>query len=214
VTTVVVIDDDILVQRGLAMILSAAEDIDVVGTADGVAAVALIDRTDPDVVLLDIEMPQIDGFSVLRALQRRRSRAIVAILTTFDTAPYVDQALQLGARGYLVKDTDPDALATFVRSLVAGGILLAPSAGRALAGPRRERRTRALLSELSQRETDVLRCLAEGQTNIEIAKELHLAVGTVKDHVSVILRKLGVATRVHAALLAERGGLLDRPAER
>lgn len=208
--SVAIIDNEVLVQRALTTILNSAEGIVVAGAASGHAALRLIDASKPDVILLDLEMPEVDGFAVLRHISERNIQSAVAILTTFGSTDRVRTALQMGARGYLLKDTDPDVLASHVRSLAAGAMLLTPAIGRVLISSRRSVTAQEALKLLSERELIVLRLLATGQTNNEIAAGLHLAPSTVKDHVSVILQKLHVTTRVHAALIAERGGIFDK----
>ena len=212
---VVIIDDEALVRQGFTMILEAAPDIRVVGSADGAGALRLIESARPDVVLLDIRMPEIDGLSILRRL---RAAAIdpaprVAMLTTFDGDRLVAEAMAAGASGFLLKDTDPEALPQFVRTLAAGGTVLAPAAARVIAqaadAARRDPAARERLAPLSERERQVLRQLALGLSNAEIGERLHLGVGTVKDHVSALLAKLGVPNRVQAAIAAERAGLLE-----
>lgn len=208
----VIIDDEALIRQGFTLILEAVPDIEVVGAADGVSAIDTIEASRPDVVLLDIRMPGVDGLSVLRALRRQRDESNVAMLTTFDSEEHIAEALALGARGFLLKDTDPEHLPQYVRALAAGGMVLAASAGRVVVesalrssdDPEAQR----LVAELSERERAVLRGLAQGRSNSEIGASLHLGVGTVKDHVSVILAKLRVPNRVQAALIAERAGLL------
>lgn len=210
--TVVIIDDQALIRHGFTLILESAADIRVVGTGDGIGAVEMIESTNPDVVLLDLQMPVVDGLSVMRSLRERSNRARIVILTTFDTDEYVGEAMQLGASGYLLKDTDPEGLPQHIRSAAHGGVVLSPVAGQVLVSARRvataDPALVALMSALSPRETTVLGLLSQGLTNTEIASALHLAPSTVKDHVSIILGKLGVTTRVQAALIAERSGSL------
>lgn len=206
--SVVVIDDEQLIQRGLTLILEADPELTVVGCGSGSDAVALIERTKPDVVLLDIHMPDVDGLTVLRALQARNVRTPVAILTTFGSEEHVQEALDLGAAGFLLKDTAPEHLPNHVRTIATNGVVLAPAVTRNLQHSRADLAMRESITDLTSRELTVLRLIGGGLTNAEIAKHLHLSLGTVKDHVSSLLGKLGVATRVHAALIAERGGLL------
>lgn len=207
---VVVVDDEALVRSGFALILGAADDIEVVGSADGADAVAVIERERPDVVLLDIRMPARNGLEVLAELRSWPQPPVVAILTTFDADDHIAAALRGGAAGFLVKDTDPAQLPALVRSLAAGGIVLSPQISQTVIGGylgAGDRRAPGLLDRITDREREVLRLLATGASNGEIARGMHLGVGTVKDHVSAILQKLEVTTRLQAALLADRAGL-------
>ncbi|MER5713505.1 response regulator transcription factor [Streptomyces sp. NPDC042898] len=212
---VVVVDDEALVRSGFQMILNASDDIEVVATAEGAQAADVIRRERPDVVLLDIRMPDVDGLTVLRKIQELAAPPHVAMLTTFDTDEYILTALRSGAAGFLLKDTEPEQLAQLVRTLAAGGVVMSPKASRALlrghpgAGAPQDAEV-ARVNLLSDRERAVLVLVAEGLSNAEIGTRIHLSAGTVKDHVSSILNKLRVASRVQAALLAERAGLLGR----
>lgn len=215
---VVVVDDEALVRSGFSLILNAAGDIEVVATATGGEALQTIDRERPDVVLLDIRMPDVDGLAVLNSLRNRADAPVVAMLTTFDADEYIMTALRLGAAGFVLKDTEPEQLADYVRALAAGGVVLSPKASTTLLSG--ERRLRPVLdaeagrvADLTAREREVLRFVATGLPNAEIGARMFLGAGTVKDHVSSILSKLGVASRVQAALAAQRAGLLDQPAD-
>ncbi|WP_020135997.1 response regulator [Streptomyces sp. 351MFTsu5.1] len=208
-----VVDDEALVRSGFELILNSADGIQVVATAAGAQAADVIRREHPDVVLLDIRMPDVDGLTVLRQVQELPEPPTVAMLTTFDTDEYIVTALRSGAAGFLLKDTEPGQLAHLVRTLAAGGVVMSPKASRALlrghpgpGGPQDADAARVRL--LSDRERDVLVLIAEGLSNADIGSRIHLSAGTVKDHVSSILTKLRVAGRVQAALLAERAGLL------
>lgn len=211
---VVVVDDEALVRSGFELILNASDGIRVVATAEGAQAVDVIRREHPDVVLLDIRMPDVDGLTVLRELQTLPEPPTVAMLTTFDTDEYILTALRSGAAGFLLKDTEPEQLAHLVRTLAAGGVVMSPKASRALlrshpgAGGAQDAEV-ARVHQLTDRERDVLVLIAEGLSNADIGTRIHLSAGTVKDHVSSILTKLRVAGRVQAALLAERAGLLS-----
>ncbi|CAD5990223.1 response regulator transcription factor [Agreia sp. COWG] len=209
---VVVIDDEALVRSGFRFILEAVDDIRVVGATDGLGAVELIAATRPDVVLLDIRMPGRNGLDILAELNPRGGGPVVAMLTTFDTDSYIADALRKGASGYLVKDTDPEQLPHLVRSLASGGVVLSAEASRAVLhsglGTVGDDRAKLQVSRLTARERDVLLLLAQGSSNTEIGAQLHLSGGTIKDHVSSILAKFEVATRVQAALVADRAGLL------
>ncbi|MFB6672107.1 response regulator [Streptomyces sp. NPDC056390] len=197
------------------MILSAADDIEVVATAQGAEALETVRREQPDVMLLDIRMPDVDGLTLLRQVRELPDAPIVAMLTTFDTDEYIVTALRSGAAGFLLKDTEPDQLAQLVRSLAAGGVVMSPKASRSmlhshpLNGPAADNEEAARVGRLTDREREVLVLVAQGLTNADIGARIHLSAGTVKDHVSAILGKLRVASRVQAALLAQRSGLLD-----
>ncbi|KXC06634.1 response regulator [Microbacterium hominis] len=211
---VIIVDDEALVRSGFTMILNATPDIRVVASATGVDAWEVIEAERPDVLLLDIRMPQVDGLTLLSALAALPDRPAIAMLTTFDADEYVMTALNSGASGFLLKDTEPEQLAQYVRALAAGGVVLAPRASQRLlqAHPGLASKTDAeaeRVSSLTEREQQVLALVAEGLSNAEIGARLYLGAGTVKDHVSAILAKLGVAGRVQAALAAQRAGLLD-----
>lgn len=210
---VAVVDDEALVRSGFQLILGVSEDIEVVATASGRDAVETVRRERPDVVLLDIRMPDVDGLTVLRELRTLPDAPVVAMLTTFDADEYILTALQSGAAGFLLKDTEPEQLAHLVRTLAAGGVVLSPKASRTLLhghpGTRADDEDAARVRLLTARERDVLVLVAEGLSNADIGLRIHLGAGTVKDHVSAILTKLRVVSRVQAALLAQRAGLLD-----
>lgn len=214
---VVIVDDEALVRSGFTMILNATDDIRVVGTAAGVEALDVIKAEKPDVLLLDIRMPQLDGLTVLGLVTRLPDPPAIAMLTTFDADEYIMAALGAGASGFLLKDTEPEQLAQYVRALAAGAVVLSPRASRtlmqshpALGAVLDDEAGR--VSGLTDRERQVLVLVAEGLSNADIGARLYLGAGTVKDHVSAILAKLGVASRVQAALAAQRAGLLtERP---
>ncbi|OZB84052.1 MAG: DNA-binding response regulator [Microbacterium sp. 14-71-5] len=211
---VVIVDDEALVRTGFSMILNATDDIRVVGTASGIEALDVIKSEKPDVLLLDIRMPQVDGLTLLSIVSTLPERPAVAMLTTFDADEYIMTALGSGASGFLLKDTEPEQLGQYVRALAAGGIVLSSRASRPLLNARAGLTT-ALdeeaerVSMLTDRERQVLMLVAEGLSNADIGARLYLGAGTVKDHVSAILAKLGVTSRVQAALAAQRAGLLD-----
>ncbi|WP_279616755.1 MULTISPECIES: response regulator [Streptomyces] len=223
---VVVVDDEQLVRSGLRMILGAAADIEVVADCGGAQAVETVLAHRPDVVMLDIRMPDVDGLTVLNRLKTALPGAqmpAVTMLTTFDTDEYLATALRDGAAGFLLKDTDPEQLAQAVRILAAGGGALDPTVTRTVIGGYVEgaddsQQARRAVSGLTNREREVLSLLGQGLSNATIAARMHLAHGTVKDHVSAILSKLGGLNRVQAAVLAERAGLVtdgpNRPGAR
>ncbi len=199
------------------MILNATDDLRVVGTATGEDALDVVAATHPDVVLLDIRMPHVDGLTLLRLLGDLPQPPAIAMLTTFDADEYVMTALRGGAAGFLLKDTEPEQLAHYIRALAAGGVVLSPRASRVLLDDRSG--VGASLDEgarrvatLTDQEQQVLRLVAEGLSNAEIGDQLTVGAGTVKDRVSAILAKLGVASRVQAALAAQRAGLLNKGA--
>lgn len=214
---VVIVDDEALVRSGFEMILNAAPDIRVVATATGGQAVESIAAQRPDVVFLDIRMPDVDGLSVLRDVHAMPDAPVVAMLTTFDTDEYVHAALHSGAAGFVLKDTEPEQLAQVTRTLAAGGVVLSPTASAALlrGTPRplaiQSNAEAARIDRLTDREREVLILLARGLSNAEIGQCVHLSMGTIKDHVSAIFTKLRVTSRVQAALLAQRADLTDRP---
>ena len=199
---VLIVDDHPAVRRGLRTFLELADGLEVIGeAADGPSALELIAETAPDVVLLDMMLPEMDGVAVLHELRQRSPECRVLVVTSFpDRMP---AAIRAGARGYLSKDVDPAALVAAVRSVAAGHLLLEPAAAAALIEAPPEGST------LTARERDVLTLLAEGRSNREIARALAVAEKTVKTHVSSILLKLGLADRTQAAVYAVRSGLTD-----
>lgn len=208
---VAVIDDEALIRSGFSHILSAADDIEVVATADGVQAMEVLAEARPDVVLLDIRMPGRNGLEVLRDIRRAGWDMTVAILTTFDSDDHIASALDAGAAGFLVKDTDPRQLPQLVRTLHGGGVVFSPTVSRAVVAGylRPEPATDTdLVDALSSREREILVQLGRGLSNIQIGAAMFLSPATVKAHISTILGKLGVEGRVQAALVAERAGLL------
>lgn len=215
---VCLVDDQTLVRHGIRSLLELAGDVEVVAEAeDGAAAVDAITAHRPDVVLLDLRMPRHDGLWALAELRAREIDVPVLVLTTFDDDELVLGALRGGARGYLLKDVTLDQLVGAVRTLAAGGTLLQPAITDRLLRAVRSgsggapRHDGTPLQDLSERELDVLRLVAAGQSNREIAEVLVLAEGTVKNHVSSVLLKLGTRDRTRAVLRALHHGLLDLP---
>ncbi|PTH88420.1 DNA-binding response regulator [Streptomyces sp. A244] len=210
---VAVVDDEPLVRTGLRVILGSAQDITVVADCAGAGAVEAVRDGRVDVLLLDIRMPVVDGPAVLRQVTALPRPPAVAMLTTFDARDHVDEALRLGAAGFLMKNTAPEQLIDAVRALAAGRRVLAPEAvgqvidGYLLSGRDQDavRRVRAL----TDRERQVLALVGAGLSNRAIAGRLHLAHGTVKDYVSAVLAKLGGLNRVQAAVVADRANLVD-----
>ncbi|MBT2511828.1 response regulator transcription factor [Streptomyces sp. ISL-98] len=213
---VVVADDQALVRRGFGMILTA-DGIDVVADAtNGIEAVEAVRRTRPDVVLMDIRMPEMDGLEATRRiLGGAADEPRVVMLTTFDLDHYVYAALSAGASGFLLKDVTPEHLVATVRTVRSGDALLAPAITRRLVErfARRDSGTAALhrdLAALTPRELEVLRLLAQGLSNAELAASLNLSEATVKTHVSRILAKLGLRDRAQAVIVAYETGLVSR----
>jgi DNA-binding NarL/FixJ family response regulator len=212
--TVLIVDDQALVRAGFRMILDAEEDIDVAGeAADGVDAVAEAQRLRPDVILMDVRMPQMDGIEATRRLLAADGlESKVVMLTTFDMDEYVYDALRAGASGFLLKDVPPEQLVSGIRAVAQGDALLAPSVTRRVIEefvrrPPSARTLPAELAELTARELEVLKLVAKGLSNAEIAKELFVSETTVKTHVAHMLTKLGVRDRVQAVVLAYECGL-------
>ncbi|MEU5100463.1 response regulator transcription factor [Streptomyces sp. NPDC020996] len=207
---VLVVDDHQVVRRGLRTFLEVQEDIEVVGeAADGADGVARAEELRPDVVLMDVKMPGMDGVAALRRLRELGNPARVLIVTSFTEQRTVVPALRAGAAGYVYKDIDPDALAGAIRSVHAGHVLLQPEVADVLlsqedAGPGQGR-----AGSLTEREREVLGLIADGRSNREIARALVLSEKTVKTHVSNILMKLDLADRTQAALWAVRHGVAD-----
>ena len=217
---VLVADDEALVRGGLRMILEAQSDIEIVGEAeDGRAALELATRTHPDVVVMDIRMPTLDGIEATRLLLGSGTPAPrVIVLTTFDLDEYVYEALRVGATGFLLKSARPQELVTAVRSAVAGDMLLAPQITRRLVEsfvrrPPPGGSASSELATLTNRELEVLRHIACGRSNAEIAGLLYVTEETVKTHASRIFMKLGVRDRTQAVIVAYEHGVVE-PAAR
>jgi DNA-binding NarL/FixJ family response regulator len=210
-----VADDQALVRGGFRMILDAQPDIEVVGEAeDGRAAVTRALELHPDVVLMDVRMPELDGIQATAELARAGSPTRVLMLTTFDLDEYVYAAMKAGASGFLLKDVDPPDLVAAVRSTARGDALLSPAVTRRLierflSRPGPDEAVRRVLAELTDCELDVLRLIAKGRSNAEIARELFVAEPTVKTHVTRMLGKLGLRDRVQAVVFAYETGLVE-----
>ena len=213
---VVLVDDDPLVRAGLGLILGGSPALQVVGeAADGLAAVDLVGRLRPDVVLMDIRMPRLDGLEATRRLAAAASPARVIVLTTFDADDMVLEALRVGAAGFLLKDTPPDRLVAAVHAAAAGEPTLSPSVTAQLiaavsqgSDDGRRRSAGDRVAALTEREHEVALAVARGLSNAEIAAELFMSVPTVKTHVSRILTKLDAANRVQAAIVVHDAGLV------
>jgi DNA-binding NarL/FixJ family response regulator len=216
-TTILLVDDEALVRAGMRMILESADDLSVVDeVGDGADAVAAVRRSRPDVVLMDIRMPRIDGLAATAAIAALPNPPAVIVLTTFDADDYVFRALAVGAVGFLLKDTPPHDLIRAVRSVAAGDSMLSPSVARRLishfAGDsetERRRTAQARLESLTDREREVIVEIGRGKTNSEIAGSLHMSEATVKSHVTHLFTKLALTNRVQVAILAHQAGLTD-----
>ena len=214
---IVIVDDQALVRAGFRMILEAEEDIEVVGeAADGREAVAEVQRLRPDIVLMDVRMPEVDGIEATRRLLGSDGvSAKVVMLTTFDMDEYVYEALRAGASGFLLKDVPPEQLVDGIRAVASGDALLAPSVTRRVIEefvrrpPESVRTPPAALGELTTREVEVLKLMARGLSNAEIAKDLVVSETTVKTHVAHVLMKLSLRDRVQAVVFAYESGLVQ-----
>lgn len=213
---VLVVDDQGVVRAGFAAVIDAEEDLTVVGeAADGAAAVRLAEELAPDVVVMDVRMPELDGIAATRIITGRENAPRVLVLTTFDLDAYVFDALRAGASGFLLKDVQPSELLRGIRVVATGESVLAPSATRRLIGHYasgtgtglRPAQTPRELDALTASQRGVLTLVAAGLNNTEIAAELGITVGTVKSHVNAILRRLGLRDRVQATILAYDLGL-------
>jgi DNA-binding NarL/FixJ family response regulator len=214
---VLLVDDQSLLRMGFRLILEAEPDIEVVGeAADGAAGISMTAALHPDVVLMDVRMPGIDGIQATASIIAADPASKVLILTTFDLDQYVFAGLKAGASGFMLKDAPPAELLTAIRTVAGGDAVLAPTATRRLIDqfapllpdPGRQPERDAVLSKLTSREQTVFTQLAAGRSNREIAAELHLSEGTVKIHVGRILTKLGLRDRVQAVVLAYESGLI------
>lgn len=210
---ILIADDQAMVRSGLRMILESESDLVVIDeAANGAQAVRIAKRERPDVVLMDVRMPEMDGLEATRLISSESSEIKVIVLTTFDIDEYVYGALRAGASGFLLKDAPADDLVAAIRVVAGGDALLAPSVTRRIierfaAGPDPNRTVEGL-DDLTDRETEVLRLVARGLSNSEIAEELFVSEATVKTHVSHVLTKLGIRDRVQAVVAAYESGLI------
>ena len=220
---VLLVDDQALLRKGFRMVLEEAPGITVVGEAsDGVEALELVARRRPDVVVMDVRMPRMDGIDATRAIVERDPRARVLILTTFDIDEYAWGALRLGASGFILKDVPPAEFVSAVRSVAAGDAIIAPTVTRRLLDryahrlpdPGHGRELPTELDQLTAREREILVEVAHGFSNTEIAGRLFVAEATVKTHLGRILTKLDLRDRVHAVIYAYTTGLTDPPRDR
>lgn len=216
---ILLVDDQKLIRQGMRTLLNLEDDLDVVGEAsNGLEAIAAVDQIRPDVVLMDVRMPQLDGVAATKEITERFPDVAIIILTTFDDDEYVFEGLKAGARGYMLKDVGSDEIAAAVRVVAGGGALMQPSIARKvmaefgrMAGTRSEPTPASspppdqstLVEPLTERELDVLRALANGLSNREIAEQLVITEGTVKNHVSSLLAKLNARDRTQAVLRAQ-----------
>ena len=217
---IVLVDDQVLIREGLRILLPLQGNLEIVGEAsNGNEAIAVVQQTQPDVVLMDVRMPLLDGVAATRALRELAPQCRILLLTTFDDNEYVFEGLRAGAAGYLLKDTPSDKLAEAIRTVARGDSFLQPSiAAKVVAEfarlsalppkPQAMPAPPALVEPLSERELAILRYLSRGDSNKEIATALYLSEGTVKNHITNILGKLGVRDRTQAALVARERGLL------
>jgi DNA-binding NarL/FixJ family response regulator len=217
VIRVLLVDDQALLRMGFRLILETEPDIEVVGeAADGTAGVAMSSALHPDVVLMDVRMPGMDGIAATASITAAGPDSKVIILTTFDLDEYVFAGLKAGASGFLLKDAPPADLITAIRSVASGDAVLAPAATRRLIrqftallpDPGQQQNRDAIIAKLTDREQTVFAQLAAGRSNREIAADLYLSEGTVKVHVGRILAKLGLRDRVQAVVLAYESGLI------
>ncbi|WP_461028943.1 response regulator [Streptomyces sparsus] len=211
---VLVVDDQAIVRAGFVAILTAEADITVVGeAADGDAAVSMAAELAPDLVLMDIRMPGMDGLTATRLITRQSDRTRVLVLTTFDLDAYVYEALRAGASGFLLKDSEPDDLLSAIQVVASGDGVLAPAVTRRLIaafaqGAPVHTEVAGVLGRLTHREREILILVGTGLSNAEIGARLGLAVGTVKMHVSAVLSKLALRDRVQATIFAYESGLI------
>ncbi len=212
---VVVVDDEPMVCRFLRTILGSADDMEVVGEAhDGAAGVEAVQRHRPDVVLMDLRMPGVDGLTAIERIGEIADPPAVVVLTTFDADQYVLRALRAGAVGFLVKSTPPEDLIGLVRVASEGHTVLSAAAARRLVTASVDShsardRAAALVESLTEREAEVLACLGEGLSNAQIAARLYLSEATIKGYVSRMLDKLGCANRTQAGLIAHDAGVVN-----
>jgi DNA-binding NarL/FixJ family response regulator len=215
VVRVLICDDQTVVREGLAAILSTDPAIEVVGLAgDGQEARQMVRETEPDVVLMDLKMPVMNGIQATYHLRREHPTLPVLVLTTYADDEWVLDAVRAGAAGYLLKDTRREELIEAIKGTAAGRTYLDPSIAatvlkQAAAGPPPAMEVRPGVADLTERELEILRLLSQGYSNPEIAGRLHLAAGTVRNYVSTILQKLGVSDRTQAAVIAVQQGLVD-----
>jgi len=213
---VLLVDDQVMVRKGFRLLLEAEEDIHIVGEAeDGADAISQISRTNPDVVLMDVQMPVMDGLEATRQIVDRKPEIspMVLILTTFEKDEYIFEALRAGASGFLLKNAPPEDLIDAIRIVASGNALLAPSVTRRIISEFAKisfpEKYKSKLEQLTVREVEVLQLLAKGSTNAEIANALFISEATVKTHISNIFTKLALRDRVQAVVFAYESGLVQ-----
>jgi NarL family two-component system response regulator LiaR len=208
---IIICDDQAVVRDGLEMLLSLEQDIDVIGTAqDGDETIELVSKHQPDLVLMDLKMPGMNGIEATRQIRTKFPESKVLVLTTYDDDEWVFDAIRAGASGYLLKDTPREEVVKAIRGTIEGKSFVDPAVAGKLMGQVANHQTQPsslLTDKLTEREADVLGSLAKGLSNAEIAARLHLSEGTVRNHVSAILEKLGVSDRTQAAVIAIQHGL-------
>lgn len=208
---VVICDDQAIVRDGLAMLLKLDREIEVIGTArDGLEAVELVEKEGPALVLMDLKMPGMNGIEATRRIRAQFPETKVLVLTTYDDDEWIFDAIRAGASGYLLKDTPHAEVVAAIKGTVAGGAYTDPSVTQKLlqaVASQQSHSSTTVTDELTARELDVLRTLALGLNNADIAEALHLSEGTVRNHISAILTKLNVTDRTQAALIAVKHGI-------
>ncbi len=208
---VIICDDQAIIRDGLEMLLKLEKDIEVVGLAqDGAEAVEITERESPDLVLMDLKMPGLNGVEATRRIRTHHPEIKVLVLTTYDDDEWVFDAIRAGASGYLLKDTPREAVVDAIRGTIEGKSFVDPAVTGKLfsqLASKQEQPASLILDKLTGRESDVLRLIARGMSNTEIAEELHLSEGTVRNHVSAIFSKLDVSDRTQAAIMAIQHGL-------
>jgi len=208
---VMICDDEAIVRDGLEMLLKLEPDIEIVGVAsNGTQAVETTEQENPDLVLMDLKMPCMNGVEATREIRTKCPEVKVLVLTTYDDDEWVLDAIRAGASGYLLKDTPREGLINAIRGTMAGKTYVDPSVASKILErfPGQQKQSRMLITgRLTKREKEILRLLALGSNNEEISKQLYLSVGTVRNHISTILHKMGVSDRTQAAILAIKAGL-------
>ena len=208
---VIICDDQAIVRDGLTMLLKLEPDIQIIGTAsEGATAVELVDKENPDLVLMDLKMPILNGVEATRQIKTKHPEIKVLVLTTYDDDQWIFDAIHAGASGYLLKDIPRDELIKAIRGTIAGKTYVDPTIAGKVLGQVYSRQTQPatlVTAKLTERELDILRLIARGLSNTDISERLYLSEGTIRNHVSSILAKLGVSDRTQAAVIAIQHGL-------